>query len=204
MSLTRLRGYTVSGGQWITVALASAQDTLLGTTKSGRSLNQGIEHFLQIESGPANCLQDVRSGGLPLERLLQFGRTSPLRLEQPRVLDGDHGLVGEGLHERDLRVAEWLHHRLGEGQHANRLALAQKWDRKQRSNFSDDNLVLATELGFGLKIGHMHGAPFEHGPSGERGAIRGYRVILQILCKRWIDDRVREQIEFSLLASTTG
>jgi hypothetical protein len=29
-----------------------------------------------------------------------------LGLEQPRVLDGDDGLVGEGLKQRDLLVAE--------------------------------------------------------------------------------------------------
>ena len=154
--------------------------------------------------GSGNTAQHFARRRLVLEGLCQLARPRLHLLEQPRVLDGDYGLVGEGLHEHDLCVAEWLHLRLREGQHANRLALAQKWDRKQRSNFSDDNLVLATELGFGLKIGHMHGAPFEHGPSGERGAIRGYRVILQILCKRRIDDRVREQIEFSLSPAPQG
>src|SRR5215470_2466213 len=57
---------------------------------------------------------------------------------------------------------------------------------------------------FGLKIGHMHGVPFENGSSGERGAIRGYWVVLQILCKRRIDDRVREQIESSLSPAPHG
>ena len=32
-----------------------------------------------------------------------------LRLEQPRVLDGDHGLVGEGFDQFDLLIGEGLH-----------------------------------------------------------------------------------------------
>jgi hypothetical protein len=30
-------------------------------------------------------------------------------LEQPHVLDGDHGLVGEGLEQRDVLVGERTH-----------------------------------------------------------------------------------------------
>ena len=40
-------------------------------------------------------LQDVGGGGLPLQRLPGF-------VEQPHILDGDHGLVGEGLQQLDV------------------------------------------------------------------------------------------------------
>ena len=43
--------------------------------------------------------QDLGGGGLPLQRLLRL-------VEQPRVLDRDHRLVGEGLEQRDLLVGE--------------------------------------------------------------------------------------------------
>ena len=43
--------------------------------------------------------------GLVFERLLQLALARLLRLEQPRVLDGDDGLVGEGLDQLDLLVA---------------------------------------------------------------------------------------------------
>ena len=42
-------------------------------------------------------LEDVGRRGLPLQRL-------PGLVEQPRVLDGDHGLVGEGLQQLDVMV----------------------------------------------------------------------------------------------------
>ena len=44
-------------------------------------------------------LEDVGGGGLPLQRL-------PGLVEQPRVLDRDHGLVGEGLQQLDMMRGE--------------------------------------------------------------------------------------------------
>ncbi len=43
----------------------------------------------------ADDLQYLGRGGLPLQRLLRL-------VEQPRVLDRDHRLVGEGLQQRHL------------------------------------------------------------------------------------------------------
>ena len=40
---------------------------------------------------------------------VQLALARLLLLEQPRVLDGDHGLVGEGLNKFDLLVGERLH-----------------------------------------------------------------------------------------------
>ena len=47
-------------------------------------------------------LQDFRGRGLPLQRL-------PGLVEQPRVLDCDHRLVGEGRQQIDLLVIERTH-----------------------------------------------------------------------------------------------
>ena len=49
-------------------------------------------------------LQNLRGRGLLLERLLQLACARLQILEQPRVLDRDDGLVGEGLKQRDLLV----------------------------------------------------------------------------------------------------
>ena len=46
---------------------------------------------------------------LLLQRLLQLACARLLLLEQPRVLDGDDGLVGEGLEQLDLLLGERLH-----------------------------------------------------------------------------------------------
>ena len=43
-----------------------------------------------------------------LQRLAQFRVALAEFLEQAHVLDGDHGLVREGLDEIDLPLGEWL------------------------------------------------------------------------------------------------
>ena len=58
-----------------------------------------VEHRRGVGHGTANDLQDFRGGGLALERLLGF-------IEQPCVLDRDHGLARERLQEVDLLVGE--------------------------------------------------------------------------------------------------
>ena len=65
-------------------------------------LDQRIEHGLQIEGRAADDLEHVGGGGLLLQRFAQL-------VEQPRVLDGDDGLVGEGGDQLDLLVGEGPH-----------------------------------------------------------------------------------------------
>ena len=61
----------------------------------GGALGDGIHHRLQIGRRAGDDPQDLRGGGLLLEGLLRL-------VEQADVLDGDDGLVGEGLEERNL------------------------------------------------------------------------------------------------------
>jgi len=58
-----------------------------------------LEHRLGVGHRTADHAQDVGSGLLLFQRLLRL-------VEQPRVLDCDHRLVGEGLEKRVLLVAE--------------------------------------------------------------------------------------------------
>ncbi len=51
-------------------------------------------------------LENIAGCGLLLQRLLQLPRPRLHLLEQSRVLDGDDGLVGEGLEEFDLALGE--------------------------------------------------------------------------------------------------
>src|SRR5262252_1820382 len=74
----------------------------LRLAKSCRRLCQRIEHRLEIETRAANDLKYVSGGRLLLQRFAQF-------VEQPRILDGDHGLVGEILYQVDLFVGERPH-----------------------------------------------------------------------------------------------
>ncbi len=61
-----------------------------------------------------------------LQRFLQVRRLRLHLLEQTDIADGDHGLVGEGLQQGDLLIAERLHFSAAEHDRANALALAQQ------------------------------------------------------------------------------
>ena len=64
-----------------------------------RGVHDRVVDRLHVRLRSADDAKDVGSGRLPGERFLRL-------VEQARVLDGDHRLVGERLRERDLRVVE--------------------------------------------------------------------------------------------------
>ena len=65
-------------------------------------LRDHIQYRLNIRRRAGDDTQDFTRRRLLLQRLLEF-------LEQPHVLDGDHGLVGEGFEQLDLRRGEGAH-----------------------------------------------------------------------------------------------
>ena len=86
--------------------------------------------------GDAAMTRSIVAGrGLLLQRLGQLAVARLHLLEQPHVLDGDHRLVGEGLEQLDLLVAERAH--LGAADHRRRRsarprAAADAEDRRDR------------------------------------------------------------------------
>ena len=75
-----------------------------------RALGDGVQHPLQVGGRPADDLQHLGGRRLLLQRLRQRAVALLQLGEQAGVLDGDHGLVGEGLDQGDLAVGEgaWL------------------------------------------------------------------------------------------------
>ena len=64
-------------------------------------LQNRVEHWRQIAGRGIDHLQHLGSRGLLLQCL-------PLLSDQPRILDGDDRLIGEGADEFYLSVSEWL------------------------------------------------------------------------------------------------
>ena len=65
-----------------------------------------IEHRLQIEGRTADRLEHIGRRRLLLQRFAEFRRARLHLVEQADILDGDHGLVGEGLDQLDLLFSE--------------------------------------------------------------------------------------------------
>ncbi len=72
----------------------------IGGTEPGSLFDQRLKYRLQIESRATDNLEHISRGRMTLKRLAQL-------VEQPRILDGDHGLSGEVLNQFDLLVREW-------------------------------------------------------------------------------------------------
>jgi hypothetical protein len=77
----------------------------------------GLEYRLHVRGRAGDHLQDVGGRGLPLQRFSGL-------VEQPRIFDGDHGLVGEALQKRKLFVSERHGPVAMHDENTNRLALA--------------------------------------------------------------------------------
>src|SRR5262249_55378143 len=84
-------------------------------TEAYGTVDDCVENWLHISRGLADHGQDFRRRRLLVQRLgdLCMGRCEGAILllqlgEQSNILDGDHGLVGEGLHKGDLPVGERL------------------------------------------------------------------------------------------------
>ena len=70
------------------------------------TLDDRVEDRLEVGRRGGDHAQDLGGRRLLLQRLGQLAVALLQLLEQPGVLDGDDGLVGERLEQRDLPVGE--------------------------------------------------------------------------------------------------
>ena len=82
-----------------------------------------VEHRVDVERR-AHRSADVAQGRQLLDGTAQLARPRLQLLEEPNILDGDDGLVGKGLEERDLPLAEGARHGATDGERSDRLAVS--------------------------------------------------------------------------------
>src|SRR6202030_1702625 len=80
-------------------ALTLEQKGMISLAQPRRRLDERIEHALQIEPRAAYNLEQVGGGGLLLQRFAEVIRALTQLIEQPRILDRDDGMFGEGLQQ---------------------------------------------------------------------------------------------------------
>ena len=87
-----------------------------GVANADGVLQHCCKHRLKIAGRPADDLKHLRRGRLLLQRFSEVGGALgevvgalTQFVEQPRVLDGDDGLGGEVLDQRDLLVGKGSH-----------------------------------------------------------------------------------------------
>src|SRR5262249_30505986 len=97
-----------------------------------------------------------RLGELP-RAFSELARAGPLRLEQSRVLHGDHRLVGEGLEQLDLSVREWSHLGASDRDRTDCFARAHERDRNYGAVAESPGKITALRvlIRFGLQISDL-------------------------------------------------
>ena len=81
------------------VSLAESQQHVIDPTNPRGALDNGVEYRLHVRGRAADDAEHLGGRRLMLQRLAQFRVALLEFLEQAHVLDGDHGLIGEGFQE---------------------------------------------------------------------------------------------------------
>src|SRR5262249_43523272 len=157
----------------------------VGVTKAGSRFNERLQHRLEIEGRAADDLKHVGGGRLLLDGLAQRVRPRLPLLEQSRVLDGDHGLIGKSLEQSNLSLREELHFAAAECDCANRDTFSHHGHAKYRAETPVSCVFAALgKFGvFGLQVGNMEGSPIENrsardGPADQGEGLRRDRTMM--------------------------
>src|SRR5439155_14007283 len=127
-SLKTLQRGTIVAGQRDHLAIEPEHETEKAITQPRRTRRDGVEHGLHVGWRARDDAQDFAGRRLLLQRHGEVAIARLELLEEAHVLDGDDGLVGEGLEEVDLALGEWPDLRAEYGDGADSNALAQQGD----------------------------------------------------------------------------
>ena len=102
-----------------------SQHHVINPTNPRGALDDRVEHRLHVRWRAADDAEHLGRCRLMLQGLAQFCVALLEFLEQADVLDGDHGLVGEGFEKSDLLFGEWTDFRAANLNRSDRKSLAQ-------------------------------------------------------------------------------
>src|SRR5437868_14109814 len=84
------------------LALPDRKRSLRIAAKPRGRLEESVEHWLQVEGRTTDDPEHLACRGLVFERYFEIARAVVQVVEQLRVLDRDHRLVGKGAHQLKL------------------------------------------------------------------------------------------------------
>src|SRR6266705_3322788 len=97
---------SVNSGDLPGITIVSIHKSEFGLADAHGVLQHSVEDRTQLARRTADDAQYLRCRGLLLQRLTEIGSTLVQLIEQPRVLDGNHGLCGEVLQQSNLFVGK--------------------------------------------------------------------------------------------------
>jgi len=132
-SLGKCRRYIVESDLTEDVSFVEIQRAEFGLADARCVLQHGLEHRLNFAGRARYDAEHLRCRGLLLQRIGKLVRALLLGLEQPRILDRDHRLVGEGLEQCDLFLGKRPHLHATDQNRSDRLPLPQQRSGERRS-----------------------------------------------------------------------
>ena len=122
------------------------------------------ENRIEIESRATDDFQHVRGRSLHLQRFGQVSRARLHLLEQPRVLDGDDSLIGEGLDKIDFGVGERLFGPARDDQRPDAAFARQhrRIEHRHATRLPEDRLEMFRHVGLFGEIGELDGASLRY------------------------------------------
>ena len=90
------------------IAFPQQDDGVVGFAEPASRFHDRVEDRLDRCRRAADDIEHLAGGSLVLERFLEIARARLHLVEKAHVLDRDHGLVGERLHQLDLVRREGL------------------------------------------------------------------------------------------------
>ncbi len=109
------------------IAIAESQHHVINPTNLCGALNDGVEDWLHVRRRAADNAKHLRRCRLMFQCLAQLCVALLEFLEQADVLDGDHGLIGEGFDQCDLPLGERLNEVTPNYDYSDRHSLSQQW-----------------------------------------------------------------------------
>src|SRR5262249_50236885 len=150
----------VAGYDRVRLSVLPVDEAPVRSAEPHRVLDEAIEDRLEIEGRAADELENLAGGRLLGQRLGEVAVADLQFFEGPDVLDGDYGLVREGLEEGDLPVAEGPHLGTADVDGADGTTVFADQRHAQDRAVTHEPRVGASLREFvalGLHIGDMHG-----------------------------------------------
>ena len=99
-----------------------------------------------------------------MKRFSEIGGTLPQFVEQPRVLDSDDSLGGEGPEKRYLLIRKRINFGTSKLECSDRHPITQQWDTSDRpmSESPRHGASFGKVIGLRLKVNYMNGLPLEN------------------------------------------
>ena len=201
--LQPLRGELVPGNVVQELAVVAEHGAVRAPAQCDGTAHDRVEHRLHIGRRAADDAQDLGRRGLPLEGLGELAVAGLQLVEEPRVLDRDDRLVGEGLEQADLLRRELADSAAADPDRADASSLPQH--RREDDGFEAHDLAAAAgvhgDVHPALDVGAMDHAALQDRRSRSGVVAEGYGKVPPEFLPIWT--LVGRQVHGAILADQT-